>query len=238
MRRKAPVGKLYREVGTQRRSCPAVPKALPAWVRRTSLVGSIERAAAGGQCEPQRRDDHVARHSAEGHDRGIAGNGEQRWRAYDKAGVTSRALSFSLPKAYGVPAETVPGVSFGNWQGATVAGAEASGTDGNQQRSAVLIRNRDTVFPRGEPERKFFRMEGERAYGSVVCDVRTGLVMNIFVLAAFRKFGCASSPPVGLFTRDEEVGTPEGRALIASEVCCAQAIFNSYRGHRGDHRRV
>ena len=36
--------------------------------------------------------------------------------------------------------------------------------------------------------------------------------MNMFVLAAFAKFGGAPGPLVGLFTGDEEIGSPEGRA--------------------------
>ncbi len=39
----------------------------------------------------------------------------------------------------------------------------------------------------------------------------------MFVLAAFRKFGGAPGPLVGLFTGDEEIGSPEGRPVIEAE---------------------
>jgi glutamate carboxypeptidase len=60
--------------------------------------------------------------------------------------------------------------------------------------------------------------------------MKAGLVMNAFVLAAFRKFGGAPSPLVGLFTSDEEIGSPECRTIIESEARRARAVFNSEPG--------
>ena len=51
--------------------------------------------------------------------------------------------------------------------------------------------HRDTVFPKGEPTRRPFKIEGDRAYGPGVADMKSGLVMNCFVLAALKKFGGA-----------------------------------------------
>ena len=68
--------------------------------------------------------------------------------------------------------------------------------------------HRDTVFPKGEPTRRPFTIEGDRAYGPGVADMKAGLVMNCFVLAAFTKFGGAPGPLVALFTGDEEIGSP------------------------------
>jgi glutamate carboxypeptidase len=60
--------------------------------------------------------------------------------------------------------------------------------------------------------------------------MKAGLVMNCFVLAAFAKFGGAPAPLVGLFTGDEEIGSPEGRAVIESEARRARVVFNSEPG--------
>ncbi len=50
--------------------------------------------------------------------------------------------------------------------------------------------------------------------------------MNCFVLAAFAKFGGSPAPLVGLFTGDEEIGSPEGRAVIEAEARRARVVFN------------
>jgi glutamate carboxypeptidase len=54
--------------------------------------------------------------------------------------------------------------------------------------------------------------------------------MNAFVLAAFQKFGGAPAPLVGLFTSDEEIGSPACRPIIEAEARRARAVFNSEPG--------
>ena len=94
--------------------------------------------------------------------------------------------------------------------------------------------HRDTVFPKGEPTRRPFRIENGRAYGPGVADMKAGLVMNAFVLAAFKELGGAPAPLVGLFTSDEEIGSPFSRAVIESEARRARAVFNSEPGRPGN----
>ena len=94
----------------------------------------------------------------------------------------------------------------------------------------MLMGHRDTVFPKGEPTRRPFRIENGNAYGPGVADMKAGLVMNAFVLAAFQKFGGAPAPLVGLFTSDEEIGSPACRPIIEAEARRARAVFNSEPG--------
>jgi len=68
------------------------------------------------------------------------------------------------------------------------------------------------------------------AYGPGVADMKAGLVMNCFVLAAFARFGGNPAPLVGLFTGDEEIGSPEGRPVIENEARHARVVFNSEPG--------
>ena len=77
-----------------------------------------------------------------------------------------------------------------------------------------MMGHRDTVFPTGEVARRPFTMEDGRAYGPGVADMKSGLVLNTFVLVAFAKFGGAPAPLVALYTGDEEIGSPTSRPII------------------------
>jgi glutamate carboxypeptidase len=112
---------------------------------------------------------------------------------------------------------------------ATLGPAAAPG-GGNARPNIVLMGHRDTVFPKGEPERRPFTIDGARAFGPGVADMKAGLVMNMFLLAAFARFGGAPGPLVGLFTGDEEIGSPEGRAVIEAEAKAARVVLNSEPG--------
>lgn len=149
--------------------------------------------------------------------------------SYDKAGVDAVGAQIrAFLEGQGIAVEAVQGEKHGDCLRAFV-GAEAAPA-GNAPRNIVLMGHRDTVFPKGEPERRPFRIEGGRAYGPGVSDMKSGLVMNMFILAAFHKFGGAPGPMVGLFTGDEEIGSPEGRPVIEAEARGARVVFNSEPG--------
>ncbi|SER33537.1 glutamate carboxypeptidase [Faunimonas pinastri] len=69
-----------------------------------------------------------------------------------------------------------------------------------------------------------------RAFGPGVADMKAGLVMNAFVLAAFARHGGAELPLVGLFTGDEEIGSPGSRPIIEREGKGAYCVFNAEPG--------
>ena len=153
---------------------------------------------------------------------------------YDKAGVDAVGAQVRrFLEAQGIAVETVPRATYGDCLKARVEGDGArrrAGGGGNARRWIVLMGHRDTVFPKGEPERRPFRVEGGRAYGPGVADMKAGLVMNMFVLAAFKRFGGAPAPLLGLFTGDEEIGSPEGREVIEGVAREARAVFNAEPG--------
>jgi glutamate carboxypeptidase len=122
----------------------------------------------------------------------------------------------------GIRCETIANESYGDALRATVGGPSNS--------AIMLLGHRDTVFPKGEPTRRPFRIENGKAYGPGVADMKAGLVMNAFVLAAFQKFGGAPAPLVALFTSDEEIGSPACRPIIEAEARNARAVFNSEPG--------
>ena len=149
--------------------------------------------------------------------------------SYDKAGVDATGEQVrAFMAAHGIAVETLPQQKHGDCIRATVTGGEMHA--GNRQKNIVLMGHRDTVFPKGEPARRPFRIEGNIAYGPGVADMKAGVVMNMFILAAFQKFGGAPGPLVGLFTGDEEIGSPEGRPVIEAEARGARVVFNSEPG--------
>ncbi len=127
----------------------------------------------------------------------------------------------------GITVETLPQPKHGDCLRAVVPPDVG---DANGGRTILLMGHRDTVFPDGEVARRPFRIENGVATGPGVADMKAGLVMNCFVLAAFASAGGAPGPLVGLFTGDEEVGSPEGRKVIEAEAREARVVFNSEPG--------
>ena len=143
--------------------------------------------------------------------------------SYDKAGVDAVGMRIRrFLEENEIACEMIANETFGDALRATVGGASNS--------AIMLLGHRDTVFPRGEPTRRPFKVENGKAYGPGVADMKAGLVMNAFVLAAFKRFGGAPAPLVGLFTSDEEIGSPACRPIIEAEARRARAVFNSEPG--------
>ena len=148
--------------------------------------------------------------------------------SYDKPGVDAvGAIVQRFMAAHAIPVEVRPQQKHGDCLRAAVPW---DGPQGNAGGNIVLMGHRDTVFPDGEVARRPFTIRDGVAYGPGVADMKAGLVMNCFVLAAFAKFGGAPAPMVGLFTGDEEIGSPEGRAVIEAEARRARVVFNSEPG--------
>ena len=137
-------------------------------------------------------------------------------------GVVQRFLA-----SHGVPVEVIPQGKHGDCLRAAVP---FEGPAGNGGGTIMLMGHRDTVFPDGEAGRRPFTVADGIARGPGVADMKAGLVMNCFVLAAFARFGGSPAPVIGLFTGDEEIGSPEGRPMIEAEARRARAVFNSEPG--------
>jgi glutamate carboxypeptidase len=153
--------------------------------------------------------------------------------SYDKEGVDKVGAHLrGFLESHGIGCESIPDSRFGDALRATVVTNGAAGAVSNS--TILLMGHRDTVFPKGEPTRRPFRIENGRAYGPGVADMKAGLVMNAFVLAAFKELGGAPAPLVGLFTSDEEIGSPFSRSVIENEARRARAVFNSEPGRPGN----
>ncbi len=145
--------------------------------------------------------------------------------SYDKAGVDAVGARFEQFFAeQGLPTRREPMERFGDAIHIRLDDALTN------EKPILLLGHRDTVFSKGEASRRPFRIENGRAYGPGVCDMKAGLVMNAFVLAAFKKFGGAPAPVIGLITSDEEIGSPACRPVIEAVARGARAVLNSEPG--------
>ncbi len=124
--------------------------------------------------------------------------------------------------------QALPVVWHSDEQGRVVLQAQAAA--GRAAAPVLLMGHRDTVFHRGEAARRPFKVLGARAYGPGVADMKAGLVMNAYVLAAFHRHGGLARPLIGLFTADEEIGSPRSRAVIERVAPGAHAVFNAEPG--------
>ena len=148
--------------------------------------------------------------------------------SYNKPGIDAvGAVVQRFMATHNIPVETVRQQKHGDCLRAAL---QWDGPTGNSGGNIVLMGHRDTVFPDGEATRRPFTIKDGVASGPGVADMKAGLVMNCFVLAAFAKFGGSPAPLVGLFTGDEEIGSPEGRAVIEAEARRARVVFNSEPG--------
>ena len=89
---------------------------------------------------------------------------------------------------------------------------------GQDAPGILVLSHLDTVHPMGFIERLPFRIEGDRAFGPGIYDMKGGAYL---AYRAFRQICAADTrPPLGitqLFVSDEEIGSPTSRALIEAE---------------------
>jgi glutamate carboxypeptidase len=128
-------------------------------------------------------------------------------------------------EAHGVHVETEPHPEFGEAIHATLPDPA-----GRNVKPVVLLGHRDTVFPPGEAGRRPFRIEGTRAYGPGVADMKAGLVINAFVLAGFQATGEQPGPLAALITSDEEIASPSSRPVIERVARNARVVLNGEPG--------
>jgi glutamate carboxypeptidase len=97
---------------------------------------------------------------------------------------------------------------------------------GDGERQILLLGHMDTVWPLGEVKERPFTVEGERATGPGIFDMKGGLVIGFYALAALHDLEL--SPRCRLvffFNSDEEWGSPTSRSLIEEEGRRSDAVL-------------
>jgi glutamate carboxypeptidase len=96
-----------------------------------------------------------------------------------------------------------------------------------------LVGHTDTVFAPGTFEG--FRKEVDRAHGPGAFDMKGGIVVMLFGLAAAKRAGLLEKVPVkGILVPDEEVGSPESQPLIRARAQGAACALCFESGRPGD----
>ena len=108
--------------------------------------------------------------------------------SYNKAGTDQvfGVLSEHL-EGFGVSYELIPLATSGHDLRALVP----AGTEGAGNRPIMLMGHCDTVFADGTASERPFKIVDGRAYGPGVNDMKSGIVLNTFVLSAIAKTGGA-----------------------------------------------
>lgn len=144
--------------------------------------------------------------------------------SFDKAGTDAvgEAIAEVLGND-GIAVTRIAKEGFGDVFKAEVAGH-------GQNQHVLMLGHRDTVFAKGTVKTRGYSRQGDMAFGPGVADMKGGLVANIFVLRAINAAGGLPFPVVALFTADEEIGSPTGRAEIEAAATGARAVFNTEPG--------
>jgi glutamate carboxypeptidase len=110
--------------------------------------------------------------------------------------------------------------------------AEFSGGAG---KPVLLLGHFDTVWPMGTLAQMPFRVDGDRAFGPGVYDMKAGIAMMIFALRALKEASVVHRPVIILLDTDEEVGSTTGRPVVEATAkdCEAVLVLEPSQGPKG-----
>ncbi|WP_251977217.1 M20 family metallopeptidase [Salinicola avicenniae] len=147
--------------------------------------------------------------------------------SYDKAG-TDRVADVIVDwlEADGIEILRTPRPDAGDILEARLDGDGRDAGNGH----VLMMGHRDTVFPTGTVATRGYTRDGDTAFGPGVADMKSGLVLNIFVLRALKRLAPLPFPVRVLFTADEEIGSRDGTAFIRQAASGARAVLNAEPG--------
>jgi glutamate carboxypeptidase len=97
---------------------------------------------------------------------------------------------------------------------------------GDDRKPALVLGHYDTVWPLGTLASMPFRVEGGKAFGPGVFDMKASLIEAEFAIDGLLKLGRRPPRPVEvLITSDEEIGSPTSRRLIESSAEGAEYVL-------------
>lgn len=138
---------------------------------------------------------------------------------YDKAGVDAvgRWLHTRLEEI-GCAVEVFPEKGYGDSLLASLAG--------EGEARMLLVGHMDTVFPAGTAVERPFRLEGNRAKGPGVSDMKGGILAAFYALYALQEIGFKDFAALELFLHGtEEIGSPTARAWLEAKAKGVDAVL-------------
>jgi glutamate carboxypeptidase len=112
------------------------------------------------------------------------------------------------------------GAQLGDALVATLEGARSGG------RRVLLVGHMDTVFPAGTAAERPFRIEGSRAFGPGVSDMKGGLLGGLYAVSSLQQIGFDDFGSITYVCNpDEEIGSPFSGPLIKEHAANVDACF-------------
>ncbi|MBN1658243.1 MAG: M20 family metallopeptidase [Anaerolineae bacterium] len=137
----------------------------------------------------------------------------------DERDAVNRVADFMAQalEAEGAHVERVPQLAWGDHLRATW---------GNGDRQVLLLGHMDTVWPLGDACERPFTVDGTRATGPGVFDMKGGLVIGLYALQALQALDCAPAHQIAfILNSDEEWGSPTSHPLIEEEGRRSDAVL-------------
>jgi glutamate carboxypeptidase len=98
--------------------------------------------------------------------------------------------------------------------------------DGTGRTRILMIGHMDTVFDPGTAAARPFRVEGDRAFGPGVSDMKGGLLTGFFAVETLQATGFSGFGSITYICNpDEEIGSPWSREVIRAEATNADVAF-------------
>jgi glutamate carboxypeptidase len=95
-----------------------------------------------------------------------------------------------------------------------------------ERKQLLVVGHLDTVWPIGTLSARPFKIEGDRAFGPGIFDMKAGVMLAAFAMRAIKELGRATRRAVTLLmTCDEETGSVFSRAVIDAEARSAHAAL-------------
>ncbi|WP_449409618.1 M20/M25/M40 family metallo-hydrolase [Methylobacterium komagatae] len=150
---------------------------------------------------------------------------------YDRSAVNRMmALAARDLALLGAQVETIPGrMGLGDCVRARLPHPR------RDEPGILILGHLDTVHPVGTLAQLPWRIEGNRAYGPGILDMKGGNVIAVAAIRALIEAGQRTPLPVTvLFTSDEEIGSPSTRDLIEAEASRHAFVLVPEPGQPGD----